>query len=268
MKSKGKETYKSVLVGIIAIIIAISGHGVSESAEARKIYVGAGSDFEPYTFIDRNNNPAGYDIAVLKEIDSRLPQYEFVYQSIELKNLLLSIDAKKIDIATQQFEKNPEREQKYLFTQEGFANYDKRIIVRKGRTDIKTIKDLEGKRVACSQGSNTASILEKYNSKHDHKIIIVYTKGSPAIIYDDIVNGRLDAAVWTRKTFKRNTEAFGPGLDIVEGPLFSKSLSYFILAKNEIQLRNDIDKALKDIKKDGTLSKLSYEYTNGDYNQE
>ncbi len=54
----------------------------------------------------------------------RLPQYEFKFQSIELKNLLLSLDAKKINIATQQFEKNPDREAKYLFTNEGFVNYD------------------------------------------------------------------------------------------------------------------------------------------------
>jgi L-cystine transport system substrate-binding protein len=245
-----------------------SGAAVNDTKQIRQVLVGAGSTFEPYAYIDKNNQPAGYDVAVLKEIDARLPQYEFKFQSIELKNLLLSLDAKKINIATQQFEKNPDREAKYLFTNEGFANYDKRIVVAKGRTDIKTIDDLVGKRVGCSQGSNTAALLEKYNQGHDKKINIVYTTGGASVVYDDLVNGRLDAGVMTKKTFNRNNEAFGGGLGIIEDGLFSQSEAYFILSKNEVQLKDDIDKVLKQMKADGTLSKLSYEYTNTDYNVE
>lgn len=240
------------------------------SAGVRQIIVGAGSTFEPYAYIDERNQPAGYDVAVLKEVDARLPQYEFSFQSIELKNLLLSLDAGKVDIATQQLEKNPDREEKYLFTNEGFANYDKRIVVAKGRTGIKTIDDLAGKRVGCSQGSNTAALLQKYNAEHPNtqEIKIVYTSGGNSAVYDDIVNGRLDAGVMTRKTFNRNNEAFGGGLEIIEDSLFSESQAYFLLSKDEVQLRDDIDKVLKAMKADGTLSRLSYEYTNSDYNVE
>ncbi len=267
-----------LLSGILAGALLLAGcssqksanpaSGANDTKQVRQVPVGAGSTFEPYAYIDKDNQPAGYDVAVLKEIDARLPQYEFKFQSIELKNLLLSLDAKKINIATQQFEKNPDREAKYLFTNEGFANYDKRIVIAKGRTDIKTIDDLAGKRVGCSQGSNTAAILEKYNQGHDKKINIVYTTGGASVVYDDLVNGRLDAGVMTKKTFNRNNEAFGGGLGIIEDGLFSQSEAYFILSKNEVQLRDDIDKVLKEMKTDGTLSKLSYEYTNTDYNVE
>lgn len=245
-----------------------AGAAANDTKQVRQVLVGAGSTFEPYAYIDKNNQPAGYDVAVLKEIDARLPKYEFKFQSIELKNLLLSLDAKKINIATQQFEKNPDREAKYLFTNEGFANYDKRIVVAKGRTDIKTIDDLVGKKIGCSQGSNTAALLEKYNQGHDKKINIVYTSGGASVVYDDLVNGRLDAGIMTKKTFNRNNEAFGGGLGIIEDGLFSQSEAYFILSKNEVQLRDDIDKVLKEMKADGTLSKLSYQYTNTDYNVE
>ena len=268
----------SILVGAI-LLTGCSGQNTANQGTAsdaatngtqkvRQVAVGVGSTFAPYAYIDENNQPAGYDVAVLKEIAARLPQYKFNFESIELKNLLLSLDAKKINIATQQLEKNPAREEKYLFTNEGFANYDKRIVVAKGRTDIKTIDDLAGKKVGCSQGSNTAAILEKYNQEHDRQINIVYTSTGNSVVHDDIVNGRLDAGVMTRKTFNRDNEAFGGGLDIVEGGLFSQSQAYFVLSKNDVQLRDDIDKVLKQMKEDGTLSRLSYEYTNTDYNVE
>ena len=55
----------------------ITAQGNSDSQKVRKVYVAVGATFEPYTYIDENNQPAGYDVAVLQEIDNRLPQYEF-----------------------------------------------------------------------------------------------------------------------------------------------------------------------------------------------
>jgi L-cystine transport system substrate-binding protein len=269
-----KRVFVSIALGMIlgaGLLVGCSNSNnekASTDSGVREVAVGVGSTFPPYAYIDKNNEPAGYDVAVLKEINKRLPKYKFNYQSIELKNLLISLDAKKISIATQQFEKNPSRAEKYLFANEGFANYDKRIVVAKGNTNIKTIDDLAEKRVGCSQGSNTAAILEKYNQDHDKKITIVYTSGGESVVYDDLVNGRLDALVMTRKVFNRTNAAFGNGLDIVEDNLFSQSDAYFILSKKEEQLRDDIDTALKAMKQDGTLSKISQEYTNSDYNAE
>ena len=54
-----------------------TAQGNSDSQKVRKVYVAVGATFEPYTYIDENNQPAGYDVAVLQEIDNRLPQYEF-----------------------------------------------------------------------------------------------------------------------------------------------------------------------------------------------
>ncbi len=84
--------------------------GNSDSQEVRKVYVAVGATFEPYTYIDENNQPAGYDVAVLQEIDNRLPQYEFQIENMELANISVALDAKKVSIGSQQFEKNPERE--------------------------------------------------------------------------------------------------------------------------------------------------------------
>ena len=105
--------------------------GNSDSQEVRKVYVAVGATFESYTYIDENNQPAGYDVAVLQEIDNRLPQYEFQIENMELANISVALDAKKVSIGSQQFEKNPEREKKYLFTNEGFAAYNKRLVYKK-----------------------------------------------------------------------------------------------------------------------------------------
>ena len=67
----------------------------SDSQKVRKVYVAVGATFEPYTYIDENNQPAGYDVAVLQEIDNRLPQYEFQIENMELANISVALDAKR-----------------------------------------------------------------------------------------------------------------------------------------------------------------------------
>ncbi|MDR3230460.1 MAG: transporter substrate-binding domain-containing protein [Synergistaceae bacterium] len=261
-----KKTLYAGLFTLLTGFFAFAPTGGAFAAE-RGIAVGIGNAFEPYAYIDANNQPAGYDVAVLKAVDERLPQYKFVFESLEFRNLLLDVDAGKLDVASQQFESNPEREAKYLFTTEGFANYDKRIVVKKGRTDIRTIDDLAGKKVSVGGGSNSAAILEKYNAEHGKKIEIVY-RASSQVDYDNLVNDRADAAIMTLRVFNRTNEALGGGLDIVRDGLFSQSEAYFILAKKETRLRDDIDAALRELKKDGTLTRLSLEYTGGDYTAE
>lgn len=279
-----KNFKKKIFIGIIAAAVlatacqktssdetqALAGTESSAGDEqVRKVYVAVGASFEPYCYIDENNKPAGYDVAVLQAIDERLPQYEFVIENMELANISVALDAKKVSIGSQQFERNPEREKKYLFTEEGFANYNKRLVFKKGRTDIHSIDDLAGKRVSASQGSNTAAILEKYNTEHDDKIEIVYSNGATNdSIYDDVMNGRLDAIVATRKTYQRLNDSFGGGYEINEDSLFSESDAYFMLAQGEETLRDDMDKVLKELKEDGTLTELSIEYTGSDYDSE
>ena len=245
------------------------GSSASDSGEKKVIKAVTSGTLAPYFYVNDDNELTGVDIDIVKEVFNRLPQYEFQIENMELANISVALDAKKVSIGSQQFEKNPEREKKYLFTNEGFAAYNKRLVYKKGRDDIPSIDDLVGKKVSAGQGSNTAAILETYNAEHDNKIDIVYSNGATSeSIYDDVMNGRLDAIVATKKTFKKYNEAFGGGYDINEDSYFSESQAYFMLAQGEEQLRDDMDTALKSMKEDGTLTKLSIEYTGSDYNSE
>ncbi len=42
---------------------------------------------------------------LIKELDKRLPQYEFEFKTMDFGNLLLSLDAGKIDLVSHQMEK-------------------------------------------------------------------------------------------------------------------------------------------------------------------
>jgi L-cystine transport system substrate-binding protein len=231
---------------------------------AKTIIIGTGNAFKPYCYLDDKGDLSGYEIEVLKAVNKKLPQYKFEFQQLEFKNILISLGANKVDIGAHQFEKNPDREAKYLFGEESYTNFILRITVGKNRTDIKSLKDLEGKNVQTSAGSNSAYVLESYNKEHNNAINLVYSSDDAATIVKNIDDGRIDAFVSIKRIVDSYNETYGDKLKTVGDPI-ATSNTYYIFRKDDTQLKEDIDKALKELKEDGTLSKISIDILGGDY---
>lgn len=234
-------------------------------AEVKKIIVGTGTQFPKVAYLDENGKLTGFDVELVREIDKRLPQYEFELQTLEFSNILLSLETGKIDFGAHQFEKNPERTEKYLFNQEPYAYWETKIVVAKDNDSIQTLDDLAGKKVLSSPTSAEAQILENYNKSHDKKIEIVYQSGAAGDTVSQVASGRVDATLGA--DFVLPLIDPDGKLKTVGGPLTQADI-LFIFRKNDPEsqkLADDIDTAIKEIKADGTLSKLSIEWLGQDF---
>lgn len=230
-------------------------------AQVKKIIVGTGNQFPKVAFVDDSGKLTGFDVELVREIDKRLPEYEFEFQVLEFKNILLSLETKKIDLAAHEFEKNPEREAKYLFNKEAYAHWKNKIIVPKTNNDkIESLDDLKGKKVYTGATSAEATILENYNKEHNNALKIVYSNGGANDTVTQLTSGRVDATI--------GADFVLPILD-PQGKLktVGKELSeadiLFVFRKNDPdqqKLADAVDKAIKEIKADGTLGKLSKQW--------
>jgi L-cystine transport system substrate-binding protein len=266
-----KFRFLGIIVGIAITGALFAGCGqnsnssAASSSNVKKIIVGTGNSYKPYCYLDENNNPAGFDVEILKEVDKRLPQYEFEYETSEFKNVLISLDAKKIDIAAHEYEKNAEREAKYLYGKEGYVDYSLRIAVKKGRTDIKSLDDLKGKTVTVSQGSNSAYLMEQYNKNNGNAVNLVYGSDD-AVQYNDVETGRADAILLTKSDLNLRNQAYGDKLEFAkDSKVVNVSYAYFIFDKDNTELQEAVDGALKSMKEDGTIVKLSKDILGDDY---
>lgn len=268
-----KLKFVKAIVGILlstAVLVGCGGNanekGTDKSGtEPKTIVIGTGNAFKPYCYLDDSGNLAGYEIEVLKEINKKLPQYKFEFNQLEFKNILLSLESNKVDVGAHQFEKNPEREAKYLFGTESYTTFILRITVGKNRTDINSLKDLEGKKVQVGSGSNDAYVLEKYNKEHNNAINLVYTSSADAATtIKSIEDGRIDAFVSIKRIVDSYNQTYGDKLKTVGDPIASSS-TYYVFRKTDTQLQADFDKALKELKADGTLGKISTKVLGGDY---
>ncbi|KWX85841.1 L-cystine-binding protein TcyJ [Paenibacillus riograndensis] len=237
---------------------------VADAGQVTKIVVGTGTAFPQVCFIDENGKLTGFDVELLKDIDSRLPQYEFELQTMDFSNLLLSLDTKKIDLVAHVMEKNPEREQKYLFNTEPYAHWRNRIVVAKDNNSIKTLDDLKGKKALVGATSAQAQILENYNKEHDNAIKIVYQNGAANDTVSQISSGRVDATLAADFVLP----VIDPQAKLkASGPELSSADILYVLRKDDADsktLADAIDGAIKELKADGTLAKLSTEWLGAD----
>ncbi|AZN42813.1 transporter substrate-binding domain-containing protein [Paenibacillus albus] len=269
--------------GIALVALALVAAGCSSNNDAKtaasvnsngaatekveKIVVGTGTQFPKVCFIDENGKLTGFDVELVKEIDKRLPGYEFEFQTLDFTNLLLSLETKKIDFVAHEMEKNPERSEKYLFNTVPYAHWKTKLIVAKDNNDIKSLDDLKGKKLLTTATSAEATLAENYNKDHDNAINIVYTSGAANDTVSQLTSGRVQATLGADFTLslidpKSDLKAVGDALEEAD--------VLFVFRKDdpkEKKLADAVDGALNEIKADGTLSKLSTTWLGADYTQ-
>lgn len=268
-----KNIYKltGLLLAVALTVGTFTGCGSKDkssdnsSAKVEKILVGTSTGYMPYCYMDSDTNQfTGYDVEVLKAVDELLPQYEFEFSGYDTTERLLALESNKIDIAAGQFEKNEEREEKYLFSKVGYTNASSQIVVAEDNTDIKSIDDLTGKKVYVISNSNASYQMEKYNTDNNANIELVYGENNFEVISSMLENGSIDAYIQTARTVALNNEAYGTKHKVVGDPVMA-SETYFLFNKNNITLQEAVDGALKELKESGKMSEICIEWLGQDF---
>ena len=239
-----------------------SGSAANKNTNGVKtLRVGSGINYFPYCYLDDNGDRAGYDYAVLEALDDLLEQYEFEYDSMSFDNILLSLDSNKIDLAVHEYVKTEEREEKYLFSNEYYSENVTNIAVLSDNDTIKSIDDLAGKKVE-SGGvtSNAYAILTKWNEEHNGEDIDIITTDSSTseTVATNLKNGVWDAACLETHDIQKMNERFGDGKDFVKAATpIDVNNAYILYHKEDTQIQQDIDKAIKELKDNGTLDEIA-----------
>ena len=227
------------------------------------IIVGTGTQFPNICFIDEDGNLTGYDIELVKAIDEKLEDYTFEFQTMDFPNLLLSLETDKIDMIAHQMEVNAERQEKFLFNEEPYNIFPLKVTVHEGNTDIHSIDDLAGKKIATTATSNAAVFIENYIKEHSLDAEIVYVNSTNDLIAQ-LKSGRVDATINTPFAAALYNDLNDAQQKVVGDPLLQSKV-FFLLQKSDDQLKARIDEALVELKQEGIISKLSEKWLGADY---
>lgn len=269
MKKYKLITFASAIITLLAFTGCSKK---SDSADGQKqitIRAVTKGTAKPYITRDEAGNLDGYDTAVFRAVFERLPQYKV--------DLIISADALtgllsgQYDISFNNWSYNDKRAESYYYS----YPYDKVVydfVQRKGDAPLTSFEDIANRGYAfeTTAGFNVANAFEKWNEEHpDKKIKIIYTEADALVLYQHIQDGIYDFRVDDHPITKLYADTYDlSGLQFTQindevASSISKSLhSFFLFPKDEkgAKLREDVNKALKQLREDGTLDKLALKY--------
>lgn len=215
--------------------------------------MGLDDAFPPMGFRDEANEIVGFDIDLAKEVARRLG-VEVQFQSIVWDTKKEELNSGNIDVVWNGFTINEERKKDFLFSKPYIS--DRQIIVVRADSDIAGKADLAGKKIGIQAASSANEAVEadketfeviKDNllqfESNDLALRDLKGGGVEAVVVDEVV-GRyyLSKHPGDYKVLKDNfdLEDFGVGFRL-----------------DDKAFHAEVEKALDEIKADGTATKIS-----------
>lgn len=221
--------------------------------DAGKFVIGLNDAYPPMEFRDENNNIVGFDIDLGNEIAKKLGvKLEIV--TTDFNGILLALQSKKFDAIISGMSITDERKKAIAFS-EPYVMGGQVIAVKSGNNSIKTLNDLKGKTIGCQLGTTGQNAAEK-NLK-DIKELKKYQDITQA--FSELSVGRIDAVIMDAQVGGYYISK-KPGEFVVLDEAVNEEPMGIGYRKEDKELRDEVQKILDELKKDGTLSKLSVKW--------
>lgn len=246
---------------------------VAAEKKRTTIVAATGGEPKPFTFV-KNDKLTGHNIELLKAIFKKLPQYQLKIEKTKFESIFSGLKSDRYQIGVNNFAKNAERKENYLFTDPIFQN--SYVVIFKSESQLSkkvtSWSDLKNLSTVGSTGVNTTTAIEEYNKNHtDGKIDFHYSAEDLASQLRSIESGKYDFLLMDKPMFKYYQKEFNFKLESksvsgsLEKELLAEPYSYLIVSKGNEKLVKDINKALKQVVKDGTSKKINEKYFGEDY---
>lgn len=253
---------KSVLaIGLVSL--GLSGPALAQTAldeikSAGALRVGTEGTYAPFSFHDASGALVGFDVEIAREIAKRIGvEAQFVEGPWD--GLIAGIDANRYDVVINQVGITDERKAKYDFSEPYIAS-KAALVVKGDNTDITSFEDLKGKKAAQTITSNFGKLAQANGAE------IVPTDGFDQSIAL-VLQGRADATINDSLSFF-DFKKQKPDADVeIAATQPDADYSGVLLAKNKPELLDAINKALTDLKADGTYATISQKYFGEDVSQ-
>ena len=249
-----------LLVMMAGLVLTGCSSTDTKAPAKKKIVIGLDDSFPPMGFRDDKNNIVGFDIDMAKEAAKRVGM-EVEFKPIDWSSKEAELNGKRIDALWNGMNITEERKKNVLFS-EPYMESKQLIFVTAG-SSIKGEADLAGKVVGVQQASIGEEVVMKdVKLKASLKDFKQYADCIAAFM--DLKAGRVDAVV-TDEILGRYYMSKEPGKYIAIDKALGEVGTYGVgFRKDDKDLRDKMQKALDEMKKDGTSAKISKQWFGAD----
>lgn len=267
MKKLKKTVIVALTIVFAAALFAGCGSNNSNSGNEQKgenalervkksgvLKIGLEDSFPPMEFRDKQNVLKGFDIDMSNAIGKKLGvKTQFI--STDFNGIILALKSGKFDAIVSGMSITDERKKQIDFSQP-YIMSGQIIVVKNDNSQIKAVSDLKGKTVGVELGTTGEKSASKLSGLKEVK---KYDKATEAL--QDLGTGRIDAVIIDEpvgRYYMTSTDKKGQYKVLTE-KLTSEPMGIGF-KKGDKELENEVQKAINELKKDGTMSKISVKW--------
>lgn len=244
------KNFKKILAVVLAAALVLCFAACGNNSAKPKLVMGTNPTFPPYEFVDDNGVIVGIDAEIAAAIAEKLGM-ELEIKDMGFDSLIPAVQAGSIDVALAGMTVSDERLQSVNFS-DTYATGIQVVIVKED-SDIASIDDLEGKMIGVQSGT-TGDIY--CTDDYGQENVKQFDNGPLAVAA--LVNGQVDCVVIDNEPAK-NYVATNEGLKILDTEYALEDYAAAI-SKENTELLEKFNKAMGELKADGTLDKIISKY--------
>lgn len=263
-----KKILSLILVGIMSLSLVACKKGESGEdnslkyiQDKGKLILGLDDSFPPMGFRNENNEIVGFDIDLAEAVCEKLG-VELVLQPISWVAKDQELNTKNIDCIWNGLSVTPENEANMTLSMPYMVS-DLSLVVVNG-SDIKTMADMAGKKLALQSGSAAEETLNNEENK-DFKTslgeVVPFEDYETAMM--DLESGNSDAILMDSVMANYKISSGGKNFTVLEETLFEDKYAIGF-RKGDNALCEAVNKALKELKEDGTVAEISTKWFGSD----
>jgi len=256
---KTKKILALLLASIMSLCIFAGCKNNDENASSEAqfvkegtLVVGIDNTYPPMEYVDKNGKTVGFDIELAKAIADKMG-LKVEYVNTAWDAIFAGLDSDKYDVIISSVSINKDR-QETLALSDPYISNQQIIISLKGGVQVKSVKELEGKKVgvqvsttaddACQYYQNNGSNFDLRQFDGMTEAFVALEGGSVDCIVTDLVVGNFYIAQKGGKFIKTCDKLTNEPIAVAA-------------KKSNTALIDKVNKALKELKEEGTIAKIS-----------
>lgn len=251
-KITSKKLALSLMAGVLAVGL-LAGCGTdqksgSDQPKEKILRVGSETTFPPFEFTE-GDKYVGFDIDLADAVAKKMG-YKMEFKSMGFDALIPALQSNDIDMIASGINPTPERAKAILFSDPYFDKGGFVTVVKKDNTTIKDMSSLAGKRIGAQIGTVGADLAHKVPNANVKEV------DSNSQLFTELKAGTIDAVIIDNPVaLYYMKQGADKDLKIAGAPVDAEPF-VFGFRMDDKDLQAQVNKALADLKADGTYQKI------------
>lgn len=250
-----------VLGAVCCLVLALGSCGGQTETETAPhsdlpvILVGS-DNYPPFHYEDANGQPTGIDVDLAKEAFRRMG-YQAMFVTIDWEDKKDLVERGEIDCIWGSFSIDG-REDQYLWTEPYL--YSRQVVAVRQDSDIQTLADLAGKRVAVQSTTKPEELFLAHTDPRIPRVAEVFSLQDRELIYPYLSKGYADALAAHETAILQCMSDYSLDYRILDEPLLTVGLVVAFARTDQRGLDKELSRTFEEMRADGSLEQIVGRY--------